>query len=70
MDGVALRTLRFALENDRPVILCYRGDDGITQRRIYVRKIREGKITAYCTLRKGVRVFREEGVLSAQLAEK
>ena len=69
MNDVTMRTLKLAHETDRPVIVCYMNDDGFSQRRVYIRKIGEGKITVYCTKARGLRTFREEGILSAQLAE-
>ncbi len=69
MSDIVLRTLEFAHEGDLPVTVCYMGDDGITQRRVYVRKIEGEKVTAYCTWKRGLRVFRMENILSAQIAE-
>ncbi len=69
MVNLVSRTLRFAYDNDKPVIICYMGDDGFTQRRVYVRKVGDKSITAYCTVKRGLRSFKIEGILSAQIAE-
>ena len=69
MDDLVPRTLRMAASLDRPVDICYIGKDGISQRRIYVRSVDADKVTAYCTLKRALRVFKTEGILSAQMAE-
>lgn len=69
MSDIVERTLKFAYENDKPVTVCYLGKEGISQRRVYVRKIDEGKVTVYCTQKRAIRVFRLDGILSAQIAE-
>ncbi len=61
--------LKQALNQDLPVIIIYNGRDEITQRRIYIRGMDEDSVTAYCTVKKGIRKFRRENILSAALAE-
>jgi len=69
MSDIVRRTLELAREKGEPVIICYMGCDGITQRRVYVRKLDEERLTAYCTEKRAVRMFRTTGILSAQMAE-
>lgn len=69
MSDIVKKTLAFAFENDKPVIVCYMSGDDITQRRIYVRRIEDNKITVYCTAKRALRFFKPEGILSAQLAD-
>lgn len=63
------RTLLLAQRDACPVAICYMGSDGITQRTVYVRKTDEEKLTAYCTQKRGVRVFKLDGILSAQIVD-
>lgn len=69
MNNIVDKTLKFALDNDRPLIICYMSGDNITQRRIYVRKIEDTGVTAYCMQKKSLRKFKKEGILSAHIAE-
>jgi hypothetical protein len=61
--------LKQALAEDLPVIIIYNGKQGITQRRIYMRGMDGESVTAYCTVKKGIRKFKRENILSAALAE-
>jgi hypothetical protein len=61
--------LKQALLDNLPVIIIYNGKDGITQRRIYIRGMDGESITAYCTVKKAIRKFKRESILSAALAE-
>ena len=67
--GNIRKVLSFAMAENRPVVIIYSGKDGISQRRIYIRKIDENGVTAYCTLKKGVRKFKIENILSAVIGE-
>ncbi len=69
MSDIILRTLKNALENDKSVVIVYIGSKEISQRRIYVRKITEEKVTGYCFKSKGVRIFMLKNILSAQIIE-
>lgn len=61
--------LKQALAEDLPVIIIYNGKEEITQRRIYIRGMDDESVTAYCTVKKGIRKFKRENILSAALAE-
>ena len=61
--------LKQALLEDLPVIIIYNGKDGITQRRIYIRGMDGESVTAYCTVKKAIRKFKRESILSATVAE-
>lgn len=63
------QTLLLAKRVDKPVVIVYQGKKEISQRRVYIRKIAEDKITVYCTKKKAIRVFDKAGVLSAMIAE-
>ncbi len=69
MGDLVKKTLELALAQDKPVVICYMGKDGFTQRRVYVRKIGSDKVAAYCMARRGLRYFAAEGILSAQIVE-
>ncbi len=69
VNNTVEKILGFACRNDKPVIICYMGNDGFTQRRVFVRKIEENTMIAYCTVKRGLRSFKIEGILSAQIAE-
>ncbi len=69
MNDIVMRTLKLALEQDRPVIIVYQSGEQISQRRIFVRKIQPEKVTAYCMRARGLRMFKAEGILSAVLAQ-
>jgi hypothetical protein len=61
--------LKQALQEDLPVIIIYKGKEEISQRRIYIRGMDNESVTAYCTVKKGIRKFKRENILSAALAE-
>ena len=63
------KILKQAAQEDVPVIIIYNGKDGISQRRIYIRAMDDESVTAYCTVKKSIRKFRKENILSAVLAE-
>jgi hypothetical protein len=62
--------LKQALLQDLPVIIIYNGKDGMSQRRVFIRGMDEESITAYCTIKKGIRRFKRQNILSAALAER
>lgn len=68
MDNIK-KVLNFAMVENKSAVIIYSGKDGISQRRIYVRKIDENGVTAYCTLKKGVRKFKTDNILSAVIGE-
>lgn len=57
--------LRHALEQDCIVTIFYQKNNEITVRNIRVMEIKGDKVTAYCYLRKQVRVFKRDNILSA-----
>jgi hypothetical protein len=69
MQDITEKVLKQALTNDLPVIIIYNGKKEMTQRRIFVRSMDDECITAYCIVKKGVRKFKKENILSAVLAE-
>ena len=61
MDGLFLR----ALEENIPLEMIYRSDDKqISQRKLLVKEVNDEYIRAYCLLRKQIRTFRRENILS------
>ena len=69
MQDITKRALEQALQNDWPVIIIYNGKKEMTQRRIFVRSMDEEYVTAYCIVKKGVRKFKKENILSAIIAD-
>jgi hypothetical protein len=69
MQDVTERVLKQALLNNLPVIIIYNGKKEMTQRRIFVRGMDDEYVTAYCIVKKGVRRFKKENILSAIIAE-
>ncbi len=69
MSDIITKTLDFAKREDKPVIIVYEGKKGITQRRVYIRSVKDEKITVYCTEKKAIRVFDRKGILSAVIAD-
>ena len=69
VDDMILKTLSLALSENKAVILMYQGKNDITLRRVYVRSIKEDKLTAYCTQKHALRVFKISQILSAVFAE-
>ena len=61
MDGLFLR----ALEENIPLEMIYLSDDQqISQRKLLVKEVNDEYIRAYCLLRKQIRTFRRENILS------
>jgi predicted DNA-binding transcriptional regulator YafY len=61
MDGLLLRSL----EENVPLEMIYlSSDQQISQRSLLVKEVNDEYIRAYCLLRKQVRTFRRENILS------
>ncbi len=69
MSEMVESVLKQALKSGRPVIIIYNGEKEMTQRRIFVRKLDGESVTAYCMLKKEVRRFKKQGILSAVIAD-
>lgn len=61
--------LNHSLRNKLPVMIIYQRGPEIKQRKIQVIKIHEDRILAYCYTHRGIRSFKREGILSAQMIE-
>lgn len=57
--------LKHSLEDQRIISIRYLKDNKIIQRRIKVIKIQGDNIQAYCYLRKSIRNFKRDNILSA-----
>ncbi|NLM43645.1 MAG: hypothetical protein GX201_06480 [Clostridiales bacterium] len=57
--------LKASLERGRIITIIYSGESGISERNIKVLEIQDHKIKAYCYLRKQIRYFKFENILSA-----
>ena len=57
--------LRASLEKGRIITIIYNGESRITERNRRVLEIQGNKIKAYCYLRRQVRYFKFENILSA-----
>lgn len=61
MDGLLLRSI----EENFPLEMIYLSrDQQISQRKLLVKEVNDEYITAYCLLRKQMRTFRRENILS------
>jgi predicted DNA-binding transcriptional regulator YafY len=61
MDGLLLRSI----EENIPLEMIYLSQDQqISQRKLIVKEVNDEYIRAYCLLRKQVRTFRRENILS------
>jgi predicted DNA-binding transcriptional regulator YafY len=61
MDGLLLH----AIEENIPLEMIYLScDQQISQRRLIVKEVNDEYIRAYCLLRKQIRTFRRENILS------
>jgi len=58
-----------ALKTGEPVEIIYMGDKEMTQRVVDVKQIKDNKIIAYCRLRRTVRYFNIDSILSAFIYE-
>lgn len=57
--------LKASLERGIIVTIIYSGKTGISERNIKVLNMQDDKVKAYCYLRKQVRYFKSENILSA-----
>jgi predicted DNA-binding transcriptional regulator YafY len=61
MDGLLLRSI----EENIPLEMIYLSENQqISQRKLFVKEVHNDYIRAYCMLRKQVRTFRKENILS------
>jgi predicted DNA-binding transcriptional regulator YafY len=61
MDGLLLRSI----EENIPLEMIYLSEDQqISQRKLLVKEVNDDYIRAYCMLRKQIRTFRRENILS------
>ncbi|MEH7250696.1 hypothetical protein V7111_01000 [Neobacillus niacini] len=61
MDGLLLRSI----EENFPLEMIYlSSDQHISQRKLLVKEVNDEYIRAYCLLRKQIRTFRRENILS------
>lgn len=61
------KSLRIAYRDSLPVKIIYEGKDGITQRVIVIKSIKEDGVVAYCRLRRRISTFRLENILAAEI---
>ncbi len=59
--------IKKSLDEDRIIQIIYIKKDVITERNIKVKEIYPDKIKAYCYLRKEIRYFKKENILSAKI---
>ncbi len=64
-DNVIEHILRASLERNSIITIIYSGGTGISERNIKVLEIQDDRIKAYCYLRKQVRYFKTDRILSA-----
>ncbi|GAB6088326.1 hypothetical protein [Alkaliphilus crotonatoxidans] len=61
--------LKYSLNNRFPVFIIYQKGIEINQRKIQVFKMEGASVLAYCYLKRGIRSFKRESILSAQIPE-
>lgn len=59
--------LRLSLEKGKNIKIIYERENEITERTIKVIRMENNKVEAYCYLRKGIRYFKRNNILSASL---
>jgi len=59
--------LKKSLEDNIIIKIIYNKDDVITKRSIEVKEINQNRVKAYCYLRKDIRYFKIENILSAEI---
>jgi predicted DNA-binding transcriptional regulator YafY len=59
--------LNKSLKDDIIIQIIYMKKDKITERNIKVKEISEDKVKAYCYLRREIRYFKIENILSAKI---
>ena len=69
-DNVIDHILKVSLESNRIVTIIYSGSSGISERNVKVMEMQDDKVKAYCYLRKQVRYFKKENILSAAYFQK
>lgn len=57
--------LKASLERGRVITIIYNGESGISERNIKVLEIQDNKVKAFCYLRRQIRYFKIENILSA-----
>lgn len=62
--------LKASLENNQVITIIYQKGSEITKRNIRVLKITDDAIEAYCYLRRQVRRFKKDNILSAAFVDK
>jgi predicted DNA-binding transcriptional regulator YafY len=67
MMDIVMKTLRIAYRDGVPVRIIYEGREGMTQRVIVVKSIRDEGIVAYCRLKRRISTFKPEHILAAEL---
>lgn len=58
--------LKASLERGRVITIIYNGESGISERNIKVLEIQDNKVKAFCYLRRQIRYFKIENILSAE----
>ena len=64
-DNVIEHILRASMERSWVITIIYSGSNGISKRNIKVIGLQDNHVKAYCYLRKQVRYFKVDSILSA-----
>lgn len=59
------KIFQYSYLNQAPIMIIYHRGMDISQRKILVKELNYGSIKAYCYLRRGIRNFSYENILSA-----
>lgn len=54
---------------DKDCVIIYMTDHGISQRKIHIYELSETTVKAWCYLRRAVRTFRKDAILSAAMIQ-
>ena len=67
MKDMILKSLDVALLNSLPIRIIYDGKEGITERTVLVKSIKENNMVAYCRLRRRISSFKIDRILAAEV---
>lgn len=62
-----MKTLQIAYRDGLPVRIIYEGKEGMTQRVIVIKNIKDEGVVAYCRLRRRISTFKPENILAAEI---
>lgn len=70
MKDIVEKSLVVAYRGALPVRIVYDGKDGLTERTIIIKNIKEESLVAYCRLRRRISTFKLDNILAAEVQYK